>query len=398
MGACGGPRTKSTLASMRIALELGLNTGTPRGADVYFQGLVQGLTQLPPKHQFLLFSYFYRDYEKKAAAMPRPQAANFKLAYKRWPERMVKALEDMSIPLIDWAFARPSGVQLYHNLGGAPPRLSVPTVATIYDLMPEVFHERAKARGENPPPLQASAGRLANRADRIITISAATRDDLVRFYGVSPAKISVVHLGVDHDLFKPRTNPAALSNCRRRYGLPDKYLLFVGPFEYRRNAEAGLTALAALKRGGLGLDCGAVLVGRENEYSQKLKALIGSLGIDREVVFTGFVPREDLPLLYSQALAFVHPEHYDGFSLQLLEAMACGAPAVISDAPALTEIAQGDALVASIEAASVETQLARLFREPGLFQEQRKRSLSRAAAFSWKRTAEQTAAIYDELL
>jgi glycosyltransferase involved in cell wall biosynthesis len=104
-----------------------------------------------------------------------------------------------------------------------------------------------------------------------------------------------------------------------------------------------------------------------------------------------------LPALYSLAAAFVHPEHYDGFSLQLLEAMACGAPTVISDAPALTEIVQGDALIAGTDAASFEARLERLFREPGLASELRRRSLSRAAQYTWRKTAEQTVAIYEEL-
>lgn len=375
---------------MRVALELGLNVEAPRGADVYFHGLVKGLAQLPPKHRFTLFSYFYKDFEAKAAKMPRPEGGQFELAYKRWPERLMRAAEEAGLPALDLLFVRPSGVDLYHGLGGVPPRLSVPTVATIYDLLPEVLHERAKARGERGPAPAPSSGIHAARAHHVITISAATRDDLVRFYKVRPEQMTVVHLGVDHDVFKPAPVP------REKYGLPETYLIFVGPFEYRRNAEAGLTALAALKRGGV--KCGAVLVGKENEHGRSLRALAASLGLEKDVVFTGFVPREDLPGLYSGALAFVHPEHYDGFSLQLLEAMACGAPAVISDAPALTEIAQGDALVAGTDAPSIEAQLARLFREPGLPAKLRERSLARAASFSWKKTAEATVAVYEKLL
>ena len=140
-----------------------------------------------------------------------------------------------------------------------------------------------------------------------------------------------------------------------------------------------------------------MLVGKENEHGRKLKALADDLGFGRDAVFTGFVPREDLPFLYSNALAFVHPEFYDGFSLQLLEAMACGAPALISKAPALLEIAEGAALLAGTEPAEIERELARLFTEPGLAADLSRKSVERAAGFSWKRTAEQTIAVYERL-
>jgi glycosyltransferase involved in cell wall biosynthesis len=376
---------------MRVALELGLNVEAPRGADVYFHGLVSGLAQLPPTHEYVLFSYFYTDFAGKAARLPQPAAKNFSLAYKRWPESLVRKLKGVGVPIVDRLFVRPERLSLYHGLGGVPPKLSVPTVATIYDLIPEVMHERALNRGEKkaaPPP---SSGAEAYRADHVITISAATRDDLIRLYGIHPKKITVVHLGVDHAVFAP-ADPAAV---RVKYGLPKDYFLFVGPFEHRRNAEAGLKALAALRKSGV--DASAVLVGKENEHGKSLRALAGSLGISDRVHFTGFVPREDLPGLYSGALAFVHPEHYDGFSLQLLEAMACGAPAVISDAPALTEIAQGDALVCQTAPESVEAALKRFYTEPGLRDAQREASLARAATFSWKRTAAETVAVYEAL-
>jgi len=369
---------------MRIALELGLNVEAPRGADVYFHGLVKGLEQLGSPHTFVLFSYFYQDFERKAAALPRPSGPGFEVAYRRWPERAIRILEAAGVPAIDWLFARRERIDLYHGVGGALPGVHVPRVVTVYDLLPEVL------RGEKSPV------QFADRADRIISISAATRDDLVRFYRVDPAKIDVIHLGVDHDVFFPR--PAAeRADVRRRYGLPEKYVLFVGPFEYRRNAEAGLRALAALRRSGAAAGQGAVLVGKMNAHGEKLKALAAELGFGRDAVFTGFVPREDLPLIYSGAAAFLHPEFYDGFSLQLLEAMACGAPAIISKAPALTEIAGGAALVASTEPADIERELARVLAEPGPAAELSRRSIENAARFSWKRTAAETVAVYEKL-
>ena len=161
---------------MRIALEMGLNVEAPRGADVYFHGLIQGLGELEVRHSYVLFSFFYRDFEAKRRSLPQPRTPQFELRYHRWPEKLVRTLENAGLPAIDLLFARWADLSVYHCLGGVPPHIrGLPIIMTVYDLMPEVFHERALARGDKAP-LSPSTARFADRADRIITISAATRD------------------------------------------------------------------------------------------------------------------------------------------------------------------------------------------------------------------------------
>lgn len=384
---------------MRVALEIGLNAEFKRGADAYFEGLLRGLSEAGTPHRYTVFTYFFRDYARKLSALPPLPGPNFELRVPRWPERWVRALESAGVPVVDRLFARPGGYQLYHGLGGSLPRLSrARTVVTIYDLLYEVAHQRSleEGRGAQAPP-SGSTGRAALRADRVITISRCTAEDLVRFYRIDRAKITAIHLGVDHAVFSP-LEPGPLREAQRRYGLPARYWLFMGPFEPRRNAEGALRALAALRREGLGGDCRLVFVGRPNAHLDSLKSLARSLGLEGDMLCLGYLPREDLTKVYQQALAFVHPETYDGFSMPVLEAMASGAPVLTSDAAALPEIV-GDAAIQAPpdDTEAIARALRDLLLQPGLRAALRVKSLARARLFTWRRTAEQTLRVYDSL-
>src|SRR5271166_3017085 len=137
---------------IRIALEVGLNVEGPRGIDAYFRGLIQGLARVDHRNQYLLFSYFYRDFEAKLKKLPIPHQENFKPCIKRWPETALKKFEwEWNIPISDWFFAKPERVTICHGLGGRLPRLSrAKTVVTIHDLIPEVFHKRALESSRDP--------------------------------------------------------------------------------------------------------------------------------------------------------------------------------------------------------------------------------------------------------
>jgi glycosyltransferase involved in cell wall biosynthesis len=180
-------------------------------------------------------------------------------------------------------------------------------------------------------------------------------------------------------------------------------VLFVGSEHPRKNLAGLLRAFALLKRGGGNPGLRLVKVGEpgsaEARYRRATAALVGELGLGADVVFTGWVPDEDLRALYSGAVCTVLPSLAEGFGLPPLEAMACGCPVVVSNAGALPEIAGGAAVV--VDPGDVE-ELARalhaLAGDAAARAELSALGLARAARFSWGRTAAETAHAYDTLL
>jgi glycosyltransferase involved in cell wall biosynthesis len=311
---------------------------------------------------------------------------------------------------------------------GAPLRRGMRTVVTIHD-MGYLRYPEAHTAAQRLY-LRLSTIWSARAASQLIAISGATRDDLLRFAGVSPAKITVVHHGLS-PRFRPVTDAAALAAVQRRYGIADTgqgehpsqgehkvrpYILYVGTVQPRKNLvrlieafaqlddrrpttdDRRLATLADEQRSSFVLrpssDATAiqlVIAGKRGWLTESIERRAAELGIADRVRFTGYVDDGDLPALLSGALAFVLPSLYEGFGMPVLEAMACGAPVLASNTSALPEVA-GDAalLVDPTDTAAIAAGLARLATDAGLRAELRARGLARAAQFTWERCAEET--------
>lgn len=229
--------------------------------------------------------------------------------------------------------------------------------------------------------LHVSTYLSVRKATRVLADSLATRDDLVRWYGVSSNKIDVVYLGVE-PTFRPQ--PVQVRRAvAARYGLDRPYLLYVGALRRRKNLPRLLAALARLRERPL-----LVLAGRAGPEAEELRALAARLGVADEVRFLDYVPEGDLPPLYSGALAAVLPSLYEGFGLTALEAMACGVPVVCSGVGSLPEVV-GDAgvLLDPRDVAAWARALERLVGDARLRAELAERGQARAAGFTWERCA-----------
>jgi glycosyltransferase involved in cell wall biosynthesis len=179
--------------------------------------------------------------------------------------------------------------------------------------------------------------------------------------------------------------------------LPDRFVLFLGTLEPRKNLETLVTAFAqcAAVRQGVRL----VIAGGKGWYYQEIYRCVEASGLGELACFAGFVPDAELPLWYNAAAVFVYPSLYEGFGMPLLEAMACGIPVIASDASCLPEVV-GDAglLAAADDARAFAHQLDRLLTEPDLRLELGQRGQRRAAAYTWEATATATLACYHRAL
>lgn len=262
---------------------------------------------------------------------------------------------------------------------------NVKFVATVHDLASFLHPEtttplmRLRLRLFLPPSLRA--------ADLIITDSIASKSDIVRTFQVPQDKIRVIPLGKSERFVKIRDR-SRMNAVRRRYKLPESFILNLGTIEPRKNLEVLFRAYnllpSAIRR-----TVKLVVAGGFGWGFEKATSSVRELGIEPDVHFVGFVPDDHLPVLYSMATVFVYPSVYEGFGLPPLEAMACGVPVIASNTSSLPEVVGKAGILvdpgAPNELAKV---LEQLLRDPSRRKRLARKGLERAKKFTWKSTAE----------
>jgi alpha-1,3-rhamnosyl/mannosyltransferase len=343
------------------------------GDEAYTVGLLRELPDAAPDLRF-------------AAAVRDPAAVPPGLPPALALHALPVAAPYRRIPFAFPALARRLGANLVHVHYFAAPRLPCPAVVTVHDASfvrrPELLKTRDRLLFTRFVP-----GSL-RRARRVIAVSEFTRRELLHHYDVDPEKVVVVPNGVGPE-FVPQ--PDAAGVVERRFGLRPPYLLFVGALQPRKNAPLLIEAYARS-----GLELPLVLAGGDRGGGPLVDLHVRSHpGLERRVRRLGHVVKADLPALYGAAEALVFPSLYEGFGLPALEAMACGTPVAASATTGLGE-AVGDAAL-TFDPCSVEelaSALRRIVGEEALRQRLRGAGFLRAAAHTWRRAAEGTAAVY----
>ena len=267
-----------------------------------------------------------------------------------------------------------------------------PKVLTLHDAIDLAYYGGHRGRGAIRSRLHHWVART--RADRVITISEHARHDLFRLLGLSPSQVVVIPQAADAR-FSAAVPPAEVERVRRVHGIVGPYLFYVGGWEERKNVPFLVHALATAGVEGLSL----VLAGGKQSEVGPILELARSLGVSDQVRPIGFAPEPDLPALYAGALAFLCPSRYEGFGLPLVEAMSAGCPTFAARATSLPEVLGDGGEMFGLESPD---ELAGLIRKVAADPEFRsnliQRAQSRSRAFSWRTTAERTAAVYRELV
>ncbi|HEX8229757.1 MAG TPA: glycosyltransferase family 1 protein [Chloroflexia bacterium] len=229
----------------------------------------------------------------------------------------------------------------------------------------------------------------ARSARGVIAISEATKRDLVKHYRVPPRKISVIYHGRD-PIFTPVDDAARRAEVAAKYGVQAPYGIHVGTLQPRKNLGLLVEAWDIL-RGSMEQPPQLLLAGKRGWLYDSLFEMVRARGLTDLIRFADYVERDDLPALYSGALALTFPSLYEGFGLPPLEAMSCGTPVIASTATSLPEVV-GDAglLLDAHDPHPWAEAVQRLMRDPALQAELRHKGLERAAHFTWERSARET--------
>lgn len=225
----------------------------------------------------------------------------------------------------------------------------------------------------------------ARKAQHIIAVSQATKANLVNLYGTHTGKITVAHHGVDPAFCRlPDVEPQAPL-------MPRNYFVYVGTHEPRKNVSCLIHAFYRFLVQGERKECYLVLVGRPRRDTEEVQALVRTLGIEQDVVFAHDLTREALAVLYRGARALIFPTLCEGFGFPVVEAMACGTPAVLSDIPVLRELSAGAAILADPhEPRTFADAMSALWWDDALRRRLAAAAQHRARDFTWERSAART--------
>lgn len=286
------------------------------------------------------------------------------------------------------------GCDLYHALAFVGPLAHLwPTVVTVYDL--SFMHYPERLPTARRLYLQTLTRLTCQRARRVLAISHSTARDLTETLGVPPDKIDVAPCGYDPTFFRPL--PAeAVAAFKQQHQLPDRFWLFVGTLEPRKNLPTLFEAYARLPKD---TRLPLIIGGGKGWQYDDIFATVERLGLGDDVRFVGFIPADDLPLWYNSAETFLYPSVFEGFGLPVLEAMACGTPVIVSDASSLPEVVGSAGLcvppqavedwAAALERARDDSTWRQLARQQGFIE---------AGRYRWEHTAAATLLSYQHAM
>jgi glycosyltransferase involved in cell wall biosynthesis len=374
---------------MRIGFDLRPFLRQETGVGVYFRNLLRELAALDRDNEYFLFSSSWKD---RFSPAKLPAFAKMRFRDVRLPVRVLNFLwYRLGWPKLDFFFQ--ASLDLTHS----PVPLFLPAggkkVITVCDLFflehPELADKEARRT------FVRSVGRAVERADAVITISEYSRSVILDRLSADKDKVRAIPLGLDPVFFE---EPPAeeLAATRRSLDLPERFLLFVGAFEPRKNLTGLVEAMRIIH--GRSEKIPLVIAGRRGGDYESVLGGIRRAGLEEKIRAIGYIPDSELRRLYRLAAVFIFPSLAEGFGLPILEAMASGLPVAASRTSAMPEVA-GEAAVYFDPSRPEDMAAAviRLLEDEGLRRKLADQGKARARAFSWTVTARRTLDLYRSL-
>lgn len=372
---------------MRIAINtLSLNR-TKAGMGNYICNLVNNLARMDRKNSYHILvsdnnGKFFRIRQGNFRTINLGKGVTRGLNRFLW--------EQFSLP----GYLKKNRIDILHSPGFVTPLMSkAKNIVSIADMTfinyPEVhtLFKRAYFRLFMP--------RSIRNADKILAISESTKKDILKLVKVDPEKIKVTHLAHGRE-FSVKDKKKARAFAKTRYGINPPFILFVGMIEPRKNLERLFRAFLELKKEGIPHEL--VIVGKKGWKYKGIFKTVKELMLEDDIIFTGYVPDNDLAILYNASEMLAYPCLYEGFGIPILEAMACGCPVITSNVSSMPEVAGDAALLVNPEkTGEIASAMRKVIYDERLQKELKRKGKLQSSRFSWENTARQTLTAYEKV-
>lgn len=341
--------------------------------------------------------------EKPLAHLPK-ESENFK--YKVFGPK--KLWTRFALP-VSLTFGQKPDV--FASLGHYGPRFSrVPYAVTIFDL--SYLHFPHMFRKEDLYQLVNWSKHSIVHANHIFAISKSTKDDIVKNYNISPSKITVTYMGYDNKRFKPQPK-SVVEKVKSKFKIKGNYIIFVGTLQPRKNIEKLIEAFASIvystqytvnsRKKSVNHEpstdnLSLIIVGKKGWLYEPIFQKVKELNLGSKVIFTDYVPDDELPALISGAKAYVLPSLWEGFGMPVVEVQACGTPVIVSNTSSLPEIVgESGILVDPTNIDSITKGITGVISDDKHAQDLVRRGFTNVKRFSWQKCAKETLEVLESL-
>ena len=360
------------------------------GMDIVVLELIRHLQQIDHHNEYFIFVKPDED----ANVLQFQETPNFHLVevaggpYPLWEQALLPRA------------ARQVGVELLHCTSNtAPLRAGVPLVLTLHDIIYlEPLDLRRGSWYQRAGNLYRrwNVPRVLRHCARVLTVSAFEQGRIVQRLPDAAGQVQVVYNSAGEQ-FRPIADKTALAEARTRYGLPDRFIFFLANTDPKKNLRGVIQALALLKKRGC-LFVKLVMLDYAESALQTLLRELNAVDLRANIQLCGYVPNQELPLIYNLAEVFLYPSLRESFGIPILEAMACGTPVITSNTSSMPEVA-GEAalLVDPHRPETIAAAILRLQNDPAERAALVARGHERVQHFSWRATAQQVRQVYEDV-
>ncbi len=361
------------------------------GVEEYTLNLLQNLFLLDKENKYVLFFNSFKPVKADFSWLEK--YPNVRLKRFHFPNKFLNfCFWYLDFPKIDRLIGGADIVFLPNIIFGSV-SAKAKLLATIHDLSFERFPETFSRKRRwwhgfiNPK-------KICRRALKIIAVSDSTKNDLQSLYGIGPEKIEVISSGVSEKFLPISRNGQKLISVKEKYGLPYKFILFLGTIEPRKNIAALIRAFDGFKKYAAGKNdenltrFKLVVAGQNGWLGEKIYREMKKAEYKNDILAVNFIPEEDKPFVMNLATLFVYPSIFEGFGFPPLEAMKCGVPAIISNNSSLPEVVGNGGIMVNFDKPDeIEKAMREILENPQLYEKMKEAGIKKASGFNWQTTA-----------